>query len=573
MSFSTPELVVLLSKHAGKKELSRMARTSGFYFNTMVGHVWQEVRGIHNLFVLIPSAECSQKNRNCTKIVIPNLLEADLARFNFYVRCVRYLDILPHQSYSYQFSGWNNLMQYANKTTIMPNLQTIVYGCRKSNHETFIYWIIPLLSSSVLEIYTNPPKSCYQSKLSMAHARVLLEAISNQCPAISTLSLFPVLEFFRPYYGGDDLDENYDDDSSDEANPMDEPRSDNVESSNSISPGEAASDAYDASRLQTRPAPYYEYLKYAQSLRTLSTTVFMLDPDALKILGNLPHLESLRFHDQFCEDFDCFDSSTLSKDSFPALRTLFLSFLDMDCIRYIWHTGPLVSRLESVSIDLEGNRRGHSDDMQAVEFQLFLPTLCSQSPNVEELTIDFDAARAITVHYISANTLARLSALPLRKLDLRHIVFANIPSACQALAVCSTLVNLHVQDQQITYEDMLSFARITSLECLHVNVQWQNLDSVAGYLSLNSAVLSPTLRFLQCSNVPYFVVNEDSIRAMVMFLILTWPGLQEVSWVGTTTCGVGPGVLDPIYSLISAVIGQVKGILGTQLSDAMALRG
>lgn len=123
-----------------------------------------------------------------------------------------YLDIMPNQWYKYQFSGWDKLIQYSKKTTILPNLQTLVFGCQKSNDQMFIHWIIPLLSPSVVEVITNPPDSSCQSKLSMDYAQFLLEEIVKRCPAISTLSFFPVPKFFPPHYPIDDHYEDSDED-------------------------------------------------------------------------------------------------------------------------------------------------------------------------------------------------------------------------------------------------------------------------------------------------------------------------------------------------------------------------
>ncbi|KAF8598580.1 hypothetical protein BDV93DRAFT_609764 [Ceratobasidium sp. AG-I] len=558
--FHTPELIETISDHVDRRDLVKLASTSRCCFAILVGRVWREVKGVHNLFLLIPGAKCSTSNYNKRKLVLPDLSNSDLTRFNFYAPYVRSLDILPNQMVRYRFSGWGELMQYAKTTTLLPNLRTLTFGCTQSKDSSFINWIMTFLSPAVMEIYTSLPDSLSQSRLSIANTEILLKAIIKQCPSVSTLSIFPMPESYSPHISSNETGSVHNLEPGVLGDLKYETHSDTFGTMLASDSNAEINSGTDVGQLGIKPMCFYDYLKFTQCLSTLSTSIIMMVPEALEILGSLPQLASLNVHYQFCEDVDCFDSSGLSEDSFLSLRALSLNFCDIGCIEYIWGTTPLVNRLTSLTFNFNGEARDSypedSDDGLGDDFLDFLPTICSHSPNVQDFTIDFDAAHAETSSSIPIQTLECLSTLPLRKLDLRNAILVNIPRACQTLSTCPTLRDLYLQDQQISYGDMLSFTQIASLECLHAHVKWQNYDSI--FKCQDPIPFSSNLRFLQCSNRPHVRGDEKLTQIIIFFLITAWPGLEEVAWVGTTFSGPAPGVTDLDCVLITLLIRRLR---------------
>jgi hypothetical protein len=413
---------------------------------------------------------------------------------------VLHLDILPDRwDSSYRFSDWENLSDYASTTTLLPNLQKLIFACKTPKDEEFIQWIIPFLSPTLLEIHTHPPNTPYQARLSEPRAGVLLRAISERCPSLSVLSFFPV-EFCYPPSGSYEFDDYNIEDSEDSEISEDDECGGTAKHGNGANALAAADDIGTAST-RTKSEPFFEYLKRIESLRTLDTTVIMLYPQPLRVLANLPNLEKLALHYQLADEPDCFGDSTLSEHSFPSLRSLSISFPDILTICFVWEILPLVGRLTSFTIDMAPSAGADLDFDLISNFMRFIPTICTRSPHLQEITIDVDASYAVTRVSVTSDELRHFVALPLRKLDLRNFKLVNIPQACLCLASCSTLRDLRLQHQSITYKDMAYFARITSLESLHVLVKWDNFKSMIECKDIIRKFPSfSNLRVLQCSN-------------------------------------------------------------------------
>ncbi|KAG8737697.1 hypothetical protein FRC10_007921 [Ceratobasidium sp. 414] len=396
---------------------------------------------------------------------IPDLAVADLTRFNLYAPCVSRLEILPALHDNYLFSDWDKLNRYTKSAVLLPNLRTLVFEFARSRDETFVRWIIPFLSANVLSIYTHSVDWTYEARLSKSTAETLMKVVSRRCPAITELSFFPIGSFPSSY----------------------RPDADDPDQSDTIHGA------------WTKPTYYFDHLKHAHCLRNLTTSLFILDPDALLILGTLPKLEKLDLYcSYFDEDTDFYDTSIIPDHAFPALRTLGLLFPHMSTVRYIWGTKPLVSRLTKVTIQLQGG-----DEIPGSGgLRPYIPKICARSPNIEDLIIDFDATQR-QVHDIPQEMLQALVALPLRSLDLRHSLLKDLPQACKILQQCRTLRDLHIQDQKILYNDLLRFSLMPGLECVHAEVHWADMETLQKCRNMTPPRPS-SIRFLHCSNTPYF---------------------------------------------------------------------
>ncbi|KAG8710755.1 hypothetical protein FRC08_016766 [Ceratobasidium sp. 394] len=467
--------------------------------------------------MLIPGASYEQARSR--KLSIPDLTVADLTRFNLYAPCVSRLDILPALHDNYLFSDWNKLNRYTKSSVLLPNLRTLVFEFARSRDETFVRWIVPFLSAQVRSIYTHSVDWTYEARLSMPTARTLIGMISRRCPAITDLSFFPV-ESTHPSYKPDP---------SDDPGPL------------------------------TRGVHYSDHLKHAHCLQTLTTSLFMLDPDALLILGSLPKLEKLDLYCScFDENADFYNSEVIPTHAFPSLRTLRLLFPHMSTVRYVWNIKPLVSRLTKVTIQLQG-----SDELPGSEgLRGYIPEICACSPKIEDLILDFDATQA-RVYDIPQEMLQALVVLPLRNLDLRHAVLKNLPQACKVLQQCRTLRDLHIQDQTILYNDLLRFAQMPGLECVHAAIHWADMENLQKCRNMTPPRPS-SIRFLHFSNTPSLGRSPGTILDITRLLCIWFPKLEEVAWVGTSMCGVGPGVVNKTCVLFNSIIRQVNGHLEEQ---------
>ncbi|KAG9075417.1 hypothetical protein FS749_012919 [Ceratobasidium sp. UAMH 11750] len=402
----------------------------------------------------------------------------------------------------------------------------------------------------------------------MSVAETLVKAISERCPAITELSVFPIQPFFPPYDPESDHDSPSDSYSDFSDGGISDSEAAYDPNATRFSPRRLAStndsddpddpDNFDTNLAKgfTVPTRYFDHLKNTHYLRTLTTSSFILDPDALLILGNLPQLEKLDLYcSYFDEDLSCYDSSIVPGRAFPSLRTLRLLLPHMDTVRYIWGTKPLVSRLTNITIKLQAGASDYHASGSA-SLMSFIPKICARSPNIQEFTLDFDATQG-QVHVIPREMLQALVALPLRNLDLRHALLEHLPQACQILQQCRTLRDLHIQDQTISYEDLLCFAQMPGLECVHAEVNWMDMQALQKCRNITLQRPS-SIRFLHCSNAPYFARDPAALLDITRLLYSWFPNLEEVSWVGTSMCGVAPGTVDGTYVLVNSILKQIK---------------
>ncbi|KAG9090352.1 hypothetical protein FRC06_001119 [Ceratobasidium sp. 370] len=524
-----PDIMTLLVDLMSKKDLVNLARTSRSCFGSTVGFVWREVRGVHNLFKLIPGTKCSAGvYGDVWKFSIPDLNTTDLSRFNFYAPYVSRLHILPNLQANYQFSDWEKLTRYAKSATLLPNLQTLVYARSDSKSEKFIRWILPFLSAKVLTVHTHSVEWSCEANISMRRAAILLKAISKRCVDITDLSFFPVDPYLNPDEDETGLEIDTDSDSTGKVVSGDAVKGE---------PGANLADPNDdfGSTCQPGPTPFYEYLGHTRSLQNLTTTSFIIHSKTLEILASLPNLKKITLYCAYPNEYIVYKiSPEYPEHPFPSLDTLHLVLPDMECVSSVWGVEPLVNRLTDVSICLRTGSEDDwdmdydSDDEFAYTRSLiaFIPELCKRSPRIQKLAVDFDATEGEIIQAVSLEALKSLVTLPLQKLDLRHASLANVSQACQVLRQCHTLRDLHIQDQMIPYDDLLHFAQIRGLECLHGEIQWRDIRGLRRCLS-NPPQRSSDIRIL-LSSLPLHLENDnvmlkDITRHITMFLFSQVP--------------------------------------------------
>ncbi|KAG8794702.1 hypothetical protein FRC12_022426 [Ceratobasidium sp. 428] len=517
---NTYELTIVLANLLSRQDLVRLGRTSRRCFAITTGFVWQEVWGVHNLFVLVPGTTCTKKGGgDGWNLSLPSPNTADLTRFKHYVPYVTSLHILPKPRTGYQFSDWKTLSEYAEKGTLLPNLESIAYESDNIKDDVFIRWITPFLSDKVIGVYTHSVEWRYEAMMSMRRAATLLKAVSERCTDITDLSFFPI----DPYPWNSSL----------------------------------INEDKDENKLGTRePLSFYDYLGRMHRLRNLTTTSFIISSEEIEVLASLPNLEKVNLYCNFFNEYlDYQLSPKYPEHPFRSLRALELLLPDMRCISQVWSLAPLVRKLTEVTIHLQAsdgydNDDHFSDDEFAYTRNIiaFIPELCKRSPNIRKLIIDFDATRGSFRQVVSLETLRSLVTLPLETLDLRHAALDNVPQACRVLGQSSTLRNLHLQDQKVTYEHLALFSQIPRLELFHAEIVWSD---VQGLQKLQGAVRPRTsdIMFLHCSiglQNQQVLTDSNVLRNLMQFLCLRFLKLEELAWVGTSMYGVGPGVTDMV---------------------------
>lgn len=163
-------------------------------------------------------------------------------------------------------------------------------------------------------------------------------------------------------------------------------------------------------------------------LRSFSSSAFIFNPAVLKVLGDLPQLESLGMVDS------CADEETppmLGEDFeipetwFPMLRSLQIYDMHPLDISTMWKQPPLVQNLVSVIVQCFPSTPddGEEEDPDGQEWiDGFISDLVQSSPLVENLDLDFDVLSWVDQSYsLSADSLENLRRLRLRSIRLSGI--------------------------------------------------------------------------------------------------------------------------------------------------------
>ncbi|KAG8710754.1 hypothetical protein FRC08_016765 [Ceratobasidium sp. 394] len=292
-----------------------------------------------------------------------------------------------------------------------------------------------------------------------------------------------------------------------------------------------------SSRLDTRTVPFHDYLRRAYKLQNLATSAYILRPEALEAIGKLPNLGSISVFFGF-EDINLsiFNFSELPANLFASLRTLWLNLPNVNDVRHIWMITPLVGHLTDLTIELHAHAGGFSAArIHNNYFISFIPTICTQSPSIQRLTLDFGEAQAGAHTILPLQTLATLASLPLETLSLRHVQLGEIQQACQVLKKCDTLRNLYLPSQAVDYDNLLHLSQIPGLECLHMELLWKNVPKLRKYSSDAPPEHSSNIRFLRLS-CPQHLEEDPELDISLLRRATRWlythlPKLEEISYV------------------------------------------
>ncbi|KAF8604433.1 hypothetical protein BDV93DRAFT_544117 [Ceratobasidium sp. AG-I] len=524
--------------------------------------LWREVRGVHRLFALIPGVIVQEVGYNRIGMEIPDLLTCDFARFNVYSRFVESLDILQTPYHTYNFSNWGQIASYTKQNTLLPNLRALAYGCERSKDDTYINWIAAFLSPTVLEVHTHNAEFLNRSDLSFPSVLGFLQLVTDRSPLLSAISFFPTEGFLA--HRRIDREEEELEGSEDEG---------------WKAPADVASSARDFERVwgvsYPEPRPYgMELLGRTQHLTRLTSNLYILSCEMLKILGSLPQLEHLTVFDELAAHEELvYSYDGLPENSFPALRKLSLILLPNALIPHIWTIPPLVRRLTHVIIRINGDEQGgnqHVDpfgdeDDEPTLLVDFLPTLCELSPHLEEFVFDMDAVFGgnsmgvldSTAEVFPRMALESLAQLPLQKLDLRVVKLRPMSQMCETLASCSTLRELYLQNEPVTFTSLMHFTQLPSLECLQVSIVWESITTLDTCIrTVNTQ--SHTFRRLQCSRAPPKKLSEQLVKKLASFFVALWPNLLEVSYVPETPYPLGHYPDPDLFSHMTACVRSLR---------------
>lgn len=185
-----------------------------------------------------------------------------------------------------------------------------------------------------------------------------------------------------------------------------------------------------------------------QNLRVLSTSSTVLDPDILRLLGNLPHLESLAAASPPGAGRDdvqtWVDDYALPTQLFPALRHLKIYSVPSTIVSKLWKAAPLVQNLVSITVIF---MRGSTESLNGL-----ICDICRGSPFTVDLDLDLSDARNVE---ISSSVVDHLRQLPLQRVRI-----SNAQTKFQNLAPAFRNVEyLKMEELILSYEDLLLMSK------------------------------------------------------------------------------------------------------------------
>ncbi|KAG9076023.1 hypothetical protein FS749_012250 [Ceratobasidium sp. UAMH 11750] len=375
-----PELVRIICDFLGVKGCTNLLYLSRRAYAAALPIAWKEV-DFKSVLCLIPGMKVRRDDLNDPEssyiFDFPDTI--DSIRFDIHSPFVKTLR--TSGPYIINFPDkWPSSSPGISSRPLLPNLEHLVvdtFGPAENDH---VKWIPKLLHPGLLgmEMFTvDPPNSRGQNDI---HPWVeyntsidLINHISRTCPRLETLRIFPegLLRFAR----GDGLDEAY------------------------------------------------AKIRNLQHLRSFTFSGTIVHEELLVVLGQLPHLETLKFCGDWVETWEYHDSVLdVPGESFVSLRHLHLNGLDEFTMDSVCNASPLFQHLVTAVIIFE-DQRWDENRSDIARSKIAVQSLGQNSPHLENLTIHPRGDYAPFV--ASWPIINAFKYMPLRCLNLGEVYLDN----------------------------------------------------------------------------------------------------------------------------------------------------
>jgi hypothetical protein len=440
--FDNLELVRCICQLSEDSDQVHLLCVSKPIFNVAVSVVWESIKGVHHLISLLPGVKCQpRENYPNAKIIVSKYTNQrnsrvyftqsipqgplSLERFALYAPFVRFLEIYDGDTERYWIPNWSGFMTYARNKTMLPNLKTLTLTAT-SAHNNQLMWIRSFLSPSLVEIRVIPSNN-YTPFLSYLGASTMFRYITDFCPNLQNLSLFP-----------------------------------NSEDPNAHR--EAPHDPQSMINFWDSVLPWY--LERAQTLRRLTTTTEVLMPENVGHLGDLPHLERLSISPAARA---LLVDKPAPENAFPALRTFSLRsaphslFDDVDRLGFFKCL---------TTLKLEFTTRPTSKPEAISWARKLVSLICNGSPHLADLTIDFDLNNTLGLLSIDSEALlAPMKTVPLQELCIIEADLGKQGNIHKTMPIVwAQLTVLTLPDERGSPEELYWFSQLPCLTHLVLNL-------------------------------------------------------------------------------------------------------
>ncbi|CAE6514462.1 unnamed protein product [Rhizoctonia solani] len=464
--FCTPELVRGICENVALVDTIHLALTCRDIFTRAIPIVWTHVSGVSQLLVLIEGATYEKPLEDewgpigDAIIHLPdNLEDLPQSRFGFYAPFVTSLEVYNNRYQGLSVPLLESFALFAFTRAPLPNLKRLsISSGLSSSTKYYSLWVDIFSCSSLEEVRIPSTTSVKRPSIPYTMASHITNALNQHCPEIQILQLY------------------WDDNPSDSFTPHGFPQ-------------------IHGDPINITKSSMDESLLRYTSLTSISGSMYLLKHSTLIILGSLPELQCLDIHfPDYVPNIPDPDHYILPPDSFPKLNQLLLSNVRESVATSIWKIPAIVARLRSVNIEFEERTGVLYQDVP--DSEIFIPLLCTQSPHIHELVLEFDPnIRPLTSDF-TEDAFNAISKLELTRLEVFHAYMSKDTLWERLIYTWPTLTVLRWPEHHVKLSKLSLFAEhLPNLEELAV---WIDISGPFGELDEKSIKVSQhRLRILE----------------------------------------------------------------------------
>ncbi|KAG8693465.1 hypothetical protein FRC08_009095 [Ceratobasidium sp. 394] len=456
---------------------------STYFFHGMLPHIWKCVT-IRDLFKrgLIPAELTEIRNR--TRVHISESISLQtMKRFRFYAPYIKVLRV-PIQYYAADIDNWEPLVVYSKNNELLPNL--VELEC-----EEFDLQVISVFSSGSTQQITikRPPGADSDDSdsddsdepevprkgLDITGTRQFLEHAAYKCPNLRSLEFHP------------------------ESNEIiDMP-----------------------TLLQT-----FTFFSNFKDLRRLVSTPVVLESDALRLIAQLPSLNTLSIRPNECSRY--WNSSLCEQvpaGSFPALGDLTIRLGTPRAAGRFWELIPLHT-LKNLDLAITSPSVQDASD--------FIPVLCRTSPLITALKLKANGWS----FKITADMFEHLARLPIESFSFLGVRLNFRGAWAKVAGAWPNLKSLKCSESASLDDLLFLSSKLPKLEDIDCHFDFESAADTVGkdWMPAGRPLFYPNLKHLSplSSNLTRLYYHS-ALRGLARFVAYFWPRLsikyiEEDNW-------------------------------------------
>ncbi|KAL5631188.1 hypothetical protein ACGC1H_006880 [Rhizoctonia solani] len=343
-----PELITLIAEEFDIEYRRELMLVSKHFFRSVGPTAWKSVPRLDFLLRLIDGTEVKSyrfedsngAHYEFTEITVILPSNPDLSRYNIYAPWVHELEIF--EECSQEIQNLDPFLTILDGHPPLPNLRklTTYTGASNLSDKQLIGFINMFFSPSLREIRTLFREKGHPTYINTSSISTLFKWIKETCPQIRALEFYP-------------------------------------------------NNPYGSSEPITLSNQYRNILQSFSNLRSFNSTTYILDPSVFRVLGGLPHLESLGIRGSHMEHPNINEQLSVPTDWFKELIELRLYDIHPQDIKVLWDQPSIVKKLGFALIQTDPTTAPDPSDepMDGNNWvDSFLGTLPSLSPHLHDLT-------------------------------------------------------------------------------------------------------------------------------------------------------------------------------------------